>query len=259
MAGLTAGNLLGEGGPSPFELYNAKGRSPFLLLGDHAGSALPACLEDLGLSAADRARHIAVDIGTYGLGLALADALDATFVHQTYSRLVIDCNRDPARADAIPIISDGSRIVGNEGLDGAARKARTAAIHSPYHEAIAAQIDHRRSDGRETILLSLHSFTPVLDGFVRPWTVGVLHWLGRTDFAKAMLSNLKSGERMCVGDNLPYQMDATDYTLPRHAFSRDLRYAEIEIRQDLIEDHQGQRLWADHVQRSAVAALSRLA
>lgn len=258
MAGLTAKNMLGPGDPAPFEAYNAKGRSPFLLVGDHAGSAIPTALGDLGLGAADRTRHIAVDIGTYGLGHMLAELFDASFIHQSYSRLVIDCNRNPARADAIPIMSDGSRIAGNEGLDDAARTARINAIHSPYHAAIADAIDRRQAEGRETILLSLHSFTPVLKGFARPWAVGVLHWLGRIDFAQAMLAVLTSDPSLCVGDNEPYRMDATDYTVPRHAFAGHLRYAELEIRQDLIGDGEGQRTWADRIHKAATTALSRL-
>lgn len=246
--------LLSPDDPAPFAIDNAQGRSPFLLIGDHAGSAVPERLGDLGLTAADRARHIAVDIGVRGFGRELAHLLDAPFIHQTYSRLVIDCNRDPLHEEAIAIQSDGTSIIGNSALDVAARKARTEAIHTPYHAAISAILDARQTAGTETILLSLHSFTPKLDGFVRPWHVGVLHWLGRTDFAMAMIAKLQGDKAICVGDNAPYRMDATDYTVPLHAFSRDLRYAEIEIRQDLISDHGGQAYWAGKIQKAVTSA-----
>ncbi len=248
-----AATLLGPDDPAPFVIDNAEGRSPFLLLGDHAGSTIPATLGDLGLTAVDRTRHIAVDIGVRGLGRELARRLDAPFLHQPYSRLVIDCNRDPAREDAIPVVSDGSAIAGNEGMEDAARAARVRAIHLPYHEAIGAEIDRRQAEGRDTILLALHSFTPVLDGFARPWDAGVLYWTGRTAFAKSMLSALQSDRSFCVGDNSPYRMDATDYTIPLHAFPRRLLYAELEIRQDHISDAEGQRFWAGVIQRAANA------
>ena len=258
MAGDGTGALLGLNDPAPFGLFNAAGASPFLLIGDHAGAAIPAALGDLGLSAADRRRHIAIDIGVHELGHRLAERLDAAFLYQTYSRLVIDCNRDPVRDDAIPAVSDGSRINGNEALDATARAARVAAIHAPYHRAISDMIAARCASGRDTILLSLHSFTPVMDGIARPWDVGVLHWRGRTDFAHAMLATLRDDGVLAVGDNVPYAMDATDFTVPFHAFARDLSYAEIEVRQDLIGDSQGQSIWADHLRRAAEAALQHI-
>ena len=256
MAGRTAENLLGPGDPLPFALFNAEGGSPFLLIGDHAGAAIPVALRDMGLSAADRARHIAVDIGVYGLGHALARRLDALFLHQIYSRLVIDCNRDPAHADAIPALSDGTVIDGNADLDMAEKAERVRAIHRPYHQAMADLIAARTTAGRKTILLSLHSFTPVLNGDVRPWDIGMLYWQGRTDFALSMLDQLRSIAGVVVGDNEPYAMDATDYTVPLHAFPNGLRYAEIEVRQDLIRDAGGQALWAGHIARAAQGAIA---
>ena len=256
MAGRTAENLLGPGDPLPFGLFNAEGGSPFLLIGDHAGAAIPVAMGDMGLSAADRARHIAIDIGVYGLGHALARRLDAPFLHQSYSRLVIDCNRDPAHAEAIPALSDGTVIGDNADLDMAEKAERVRAIHRPYHQAMADLIAARTAAGRETILLSLHSFTPVLSGDVRPWDIGILHWRGRTDFALSILDQLRSIAGVVVGDNEPYAMDATDYTVPLHAFPNGLRYAEIEVRQDLIGDAGGQMLWAEHIASAAQGSIA---
>jgi predicted N-formylglutamate amidohydrolase len=246
--------LLGPGDPAPVILFNTDRPSPFLLIGDHAGSAIPATLGDLGLAPVDRARHIAVDIGVFGLGHALARLLDAPFLHQAYSRLVIDCNRDPARADAIPEVSDRTRVPGNADLDEAARAARRAAIHAPYHAAISAMLDARAAAGRQSILLSLHSFTPVMDGIARPWDVGVLHWRGQAGFAHALRDALAAPDTAVVGDNVPYAMDETDYTVPLHAFTRGLAYAEIEVRQDLIADAEGQEAWAARLNAAACEA-----
>jgi len=208
--------------------------SPFLLLGDHAGRAVPASLNGLGLDASARGRHIAVDIGVEELGLALGERLGAPFLRQAYSRLVIDCNRNPARADAIPHISDGTLIPGNAALAGSARQARVTAIFEPYHQAITAALDAREAAGRETILIALHSFTPVMGGQARACQIGVLHGGGRGAFALALLARLREQTRFRVADNEPYALDDTDYTVPAHAYARDLRYVELEIRQDLI-------------------------
>jgi len=231
---LSGNPLLGKDEPAPAQLFNADGRSPFLITGDHAGNAIPRVLGTLGLAEADRARHIAWDIGVRDLGMALAKALDAPFIYQRYSRLVIDCNRDPVHAEAAPANADGSLVHGNAMLTADELAARVAAIHAPYHDRIAIELANRAAAARPTIFLALHSFTPALAGQARPWHFGVLHEGGDTRFAKALLEALGARPALVLGDNEPYHMDATDYSVPHHAYPRGLLYAEIEVRQDLL-------------------------
>lgn len=259
MAALEADSLLGPDDPAPFEVYNAGGASPFLLLGDHAGTAIPASLKSLGLGPEDRGRHIALDIGVEGLGQVLARELDCPFLRQIYSRLVIDCNRHSERADAVPEISDRTYIPGNMNLPDSVRRARIESIHVPYHAAISRMLDDRQHQGRATVLVSLHSFTPILNGSARPWDVGILYWRGRTDFALGLRDAVARQTGIVVGDNVPYAMDDTDYTVPYHAFSRALPYVEIEVKQSLIDDPQGQAVWAARLGTAAREALDRIA
>lgn len=237
-------------------VQNPGARSPFLLVGDHAGREIPAALGDLGVGGADLERHIAWDIGVAGLGARLADALDATFIRQRWSRLVIDCNRDPARPDAMPAVSDGTAIPANADLSAADREARVQTVFRPYHDAIAAALDARAD--QPTFVVALHSFTPVMGGFRRPWRFGVLH-LGASPFSEAVLARLRAepgvGE---VGDNEPYAMDGTDFTIPHHAVGRGLDYAELEVRQDLIADPAGQAEVAALLAKVLPEALSAL-
>jgi predicted N-formylglutamate amidohydrolase len=232
-------------GQNPFFVTNPAGKSPFLLIGDHAGCDIPAALDNLGLPSGEIRRHIGWDIGVADLGARLAEALDATFIAQRYSRLVIDCNREPARADAICTVSDGTRVPGNAALSGADRQARTEEVFAPYHRRIESEIDARAASGQPTLLVALHSFTPTMAGQPRPWRYGVLH-LGASALSDAVLARLRGrlGEA-AVGDNQPYQMDDTDYTVPRHAVARGLDYVEIEVRQDLMEVPQGVASVAD--------------
>jgi predicted N-formylglutamate amidohydrolase len=216
-----------------------------LLLGDHAGNAIPVSLGDLGISGDDRRRHIAWDLGIHGLGHALAVALDATFVWQPFSRLVIDCNRDPRSDAAIPEVSDHTRIPGNSGLDEAARDQRREGIHAPYQRRIAQEIAARVYRGVQPVVVSLHSFTPSIMGASRPWHIGILHDLGNTHLSLAMLRRLERESALVVGDNEPYRMDGIDHTVPRHAYPAYLPYLEIEFRQDLLADAEGIRVWAD--------------
>ncbi len=219
--------------------------SSFLLVGDHAGRAIPSSLKNLGLSEADRSRHIAFDLGVRELGIALGERLGAPFVWQHFSRLVCDCNRHPQDPDWAPKASDETLVPGNRGLGEPDLRARRNAIFDPYHEAIAAALDARRVYGGLTILVSLHSFTPHMSGEARPWAIGVLHD-GRQDaFARNVLSHLTSMKTYNVGDNQPYEMDDTDYTVPRHAYPLGLPYIEIEVRQDRLADSAGVERIAD--------------
>ncbi|TVV74052.1 N-formylglutamate amidohydrolase [Sphingomonas solaris] len=247
--------LLATDDPAPVAILNPAASSPFLLIGDHAGLKIPKSLDSLGVSDADLARHIACDIGVQETGTLLAGDLDACFIHQIYSRLVIDCNRDPTADDAIPARSDGADIPGNHALDAAARATRVAAIHAPYHAAIAAEISRRTAAGRPTVLVALHSFTPVMAGAARPWDIGILYDRGDARFAVAVLAHLAAQTDFVTGDNEPYRMDETDHSVPRHAWTAGLPYVEVEFRQDHLAAPGGPRLWATRFGAALRAAL----
>jgi predicted N-formylglutamate amidohydrolase len=231
--------LLSPDDPSPFVVTNPGGSSPLLLIGDHAGRAIPAKLGDLGLPPGELSRHIAWDIGVAGLGARLAERLDACFIRQTYSRLVFDCNRRFEDPSAIAEVSDRTPIPANQGLSLAEKQVRLHEIYRPYEAAIAQALDLRAKSGCKSLVFSLHSFTPVYQGFVRPWRYGVIH---RDDspLSSAVLSLLQRQFGEAAGDNLPYAMDGTDNTVDVHALPRGLDYLELEVRQDLIADEAGQ-------------------
>src|ERR1700675_4295554 len=237
--------LLGSQDVPPVLEDNAAGRSPYLLTCDHYGRLIPRILGDLGLPAAEFARHIAWDPGIAGVADALSKHLDAHLIAQRYSRLVIDCNRPPDALSSIPRISEATVILGNEGLARDAAEVRRRAVFDPYHRRIAEVIDRRLRDGIPTVLVSLHSFTPVYAGIPRPWHVGTLYH--RDTRLPPLLLNLLRGEPgLVVGDNEPYAVsDETDYTIPVHGEARGLMNSGIEIRQDLIASPAGQREWAE--------------
>src|SRR5260370_23789438 len=161
--------LLDEQDVPPVLEDNSAGRSPFLLTCDHYGRSIPRILGDLGLSASELTRHIAWDPGIAGVADALSKHLDAHLIAQRYSRLVIDCNRPPGAPSSIPLVSEATVIPGNEGLAGDAIEARRRAIFDPYHRRIREAIEGRLRDSIPTVLVSLHSFTPVYAGLARPW------------------------------------------------------------------------------------------
>ncbi|MBU6448032.1 MAG: N-formylglutamate amidohydrolase [Rhodospirillales bacterium] len=246
--------LLQDGEAPVYDLLRAAAQSPFLLTADHAGRAIPRALGDLGVPGAEMDRHIAWDIGIAGVTRRLSEVLDATAILQNYSRLVIDCNRNPAWASAIPEVSEATRILGNEGLDEARKAARRAAIFDPYHGRIARLVRERA----RTVYVAMHSFTPVYLAQARPMHVAVLY-NRNPRLSKILAARLRKENGLVVGENVPYRVsDETDYGVPVHAERNGLDYLEIEIRQDLIADEAGQLEWAGRLARLLPAALRQL-
>jgi predicted N-formylglutamate amidohydrolase len=241
--------LLDPDEPHPVTFDNEAGRSVFFLTCDHAGRAFPRRLDRLGLPEHETQRHIAWDIGIGAVGRRLSRLLDAAVILQTYSRLVIDCNRDPKVASSIPEVSETTEIPGNRGLGETARATRVEMIFRPYHDAIAAALDRRAAAGRASVLVALHSFTPVFKGVARPWHAAVLYNRD-SRLAHALFKLLQGEGGLAIGENEPYAVsDLTDYTVPVHGERRGLPHVEIEIRQDQIDDPPGQTAWAERLAR----------
>ena len=234
--------LLGPDDVPPWIGVFRDGVSPLVFCADHAGARIPAQLGDMGLAPGDLQDHIALDIGILGTSNWLAGFLNAPLIAQTYSRLVIDCNRKPGTANSIPEVSDGRRIPANAELDAAARQTREMEIFHPYQAAVARSIEAATASlGERPLLVSMHSFTRHFDGRDREWDVGVMH-LGESGLADRLIVAITEGSGLRVGRNVPYQISlAEDYTLPVHAEAGALPHVEIEICQDLIATCDGQR------------------
>ena len=254
----TSASLLGPADPAPFTVHQAQGRSSYLLIADHAGQQVPTALAGLGLPQHELDRHIGWDIGIAGVTVELARRLDAWAITQTYSRLVIDCNRPLASPTLMPAISDHTVVPGNQALSPLQRQQRINAIHAPYHARIDAELDARHAQSRPTLLLMMHSFTPVMNDTARPWHVGVLYHRDMR-LAHALLQALRDEGDLVVGDNQPYAVSSTsDYAVPVHGEGRGLLHVELEIRQDLIADAAGQIAWAQRLARIFTALQPQL-
>ncbi|WP_245417443.1 N-formylglutamate amidohydrolase [Aminobacter sp. AP02] len=224
---------------------NRAGRSPYVIICDHASNHLPASFGTLGLDAAEMQRHIAWDPGALPVAERMAEGLDATLVQSCVSRLAIDCNRPLAAHDLIPEISETTAIPGNAALTSAQREARVALSWRPFHDAIDEVVSERLAEGRETRLVSVHSFTPVYKGVSRPWPIGIIHDEDAR-LAVPLIAALQRLDGINVGINEPYSpADRVYFTLEHHGRSRGLPCAMIEIRNDEIPAQTGQRKWAD--------------
>ncbi len=236
--------LLAADEPSPIREFRTSGEgggtSDFFLTADHAGRLIPRRL------------------GTLGVTEALSELLDAPAVLQAYSRLVIDCNRQPGMETSIPVISEHTVVPGNENLGADEREARRREIFAPYHDRIAGLLARRKTAGRRTVLVAMHSFTPVFKGEARAVEIGILYNRDAR-MAHMMLELLRAEGDLVVGDNAPYAItDTSDYTAPVHAEAQGMPHVEIEIRQDLIAEPAGQQNWARRLARLLPEADRRL-
>jgi predicted N-formylglutamate amidohydrolase len=246
--------LLGQDEPVAFGVAGCGGRSPFVVVCDHAGRLVPLRLGSLGLSAQQLASHIAWDIGAGPVAQRLALELEAFVAWQPYSRLVIDCNRPLTAPDSITAHSERTFIPGNQNLQQQDMEARAQEIFVPYHEQIRAEMDRRRDERISSILVSIHSFTPVFLGVARPWHIGVLSNRDKR-LAEPLLHLLRDQGDLIVGCNEPYAAsEVSDFSIVHHGENRGIPVVEIEIRQDLVTDEAGQVVWADRLARLLVVA-----
>lgn len=234
---------------------NEAGKSPVLLICEHASNRLPARYGDLGLSQQVLSSHIAWDPGALEVARLLSQKLDATLIYQRFSRLIYDCNRPPESTSAMPVRSEIYDVPGNANLDEAERFLRTAALYIPFHEAISSLIEKRRILGLKSVIVTVHSFTPVYHGNIRDVQIGLLH---DTDarLVDDMLSDSDTAP-FRVERNQPYGPDdGVTHTLRLHALPDGLLNVMIEVRNDLISDEAGQRAVAKFLGEGLSKALS---
>lgn len=226
-----------------------------LLLCEHASNYIPAEFDGLGLPASALQRHIAWDIGALGLARHLSALLDVPLAHATYSRLLLDLNRDVSAVDSIVEHSEDTAIPGNVGLANPERQLRQHGLYEPFHQDVDALINARLDDGLHTAVVSLHSFTPRYHDVTRPWHVGIIAQHDRL-LADALLATLRTEPGLVVGDNQPYgPQDGVFHSVGRHGQARGLPCAMIEVRNDLLADDTAQRQWAERLQHALLQAL----
>lgn len=243
----------------PVVTINAAGASPFVLVCDHASNRFPERYGNHGLTPHQRLMHIAWDPGALAVAIRLSGLLDAPLVQSTVSRLIIDCNRGLNAIDLIPVISERTEIVANANVSTSERDFRIARYHEPFHTTIDALLEQRERAGLETILVTVHSFTPTYKDVQRPWPIGLIHGTEER-FTHALFAALKADDpELNVGWNEPYSArNGVTYTLEHHGDGRGLDCTMIEIRHDEILEPAGIALWADRLARTLVHARGAL-
>jgi len=216
------------------ETVNREGTGPLLFICEHASNAIPAEFGTLGLSEEARISHIAWDPGARELALRLCGVFNAPLVTSRISRLVYDCNRPPESAAAMPARSEIFDIPGNCSLSSAAKARRIELVYRPFQETIREIIDTRTLRGLATVVVTVHSFTPVYEGQARDVEVGIIHDLDRR-MADAMLATAPKISSRKIERNKPYDAsDGVTHTLEVFGTADQRANVMIEVRNDLL-------------------------
>jgi len=239
-------SLIKEGDPEPYTILNVDGKASILLICDHASPAIPRDMQRIGLDRSTLKQHVAWDIGAEDVTRRLSKNLDAMAVLSGYSRLLIDVNRHPGDLNSIPEKSDTTIIPGNLKLSKKQQLERLESFFWPYHQSVSNALALLWRRGPTPALISIHSFTPTLNGEKRHWDISVL-WNRDPRLALPLLEKLKNikGGSYHVGQNEPYSGKKNGYTIDIHAGVAGLPNCAIEIRQDLINTSNGAKFWAD--------------
>lgn len=226
----------------PYQIIGEERAGRWLVTCDHAANTVPDFVQggSLGLPESEMGRHIAYDIGAAGVARALGEALDSPVILSNFSRLVIDPNRGEDDPTLLMKLYDGTIIPGNRHAGPAELEERLEHCYRPYHAALAA-LAARRAD---TVLLSIHSFTPQLKGRPpRPWQVGILYAADER-LTRPLITRLEQEPDLCVGANEPYGGHLPGDAVERHAILHGRPNALVELRNDLIRDAPDQQAWA---------------
>lgn len=239
--------ILTEADGKCVEVERPDGKSPIFIICEHASRVVPERFGDLGLSKEALCSHIAWDPGALAVARGISSALDATLAYQRFSRLIYDCNRPPESPGAMPEVSEVYAIPGNRNLSAEERQARTHALYIPFHDSIRALLRDRRARGQDSVIITIHSFTPVYNGEPRAVELGILHDEDAR-FADRMLAAAADAPLYRTERNAPYgPQDGVTHTLKLHGLANGLRNVMIEVRNDLIADEVGQGVMADYL------------
>ena len=226
------------------EIVNPDGASDYILVCDHASNAIPPEYGTLGLTRDQLQDHIAWDIGAADVTRLLAKRLDAPAILSKFSRLLIDPNRMPDDPTLIVTVTHNIPVPSNMSLSRDYARWRKTVFYDAYQAAVGDQIEKYLEAGRIPALVSIHSFTPVVEDFARPWQIGLL-WDADPRLKDALYEELSSDTDLVIGDNEPYSGKGPAGTMEYHGMRKGLPHILIEIRQDLIDTPEDAAHWAD--------------
>ncbi len=205
----------------------------FLVTCEHGGNKIPARYAILfAAHTAALNSHRGWDPGALTLARSLAKLLDAPLIASQTSRLLVDLNRSEHHPKLFSAMTDV--------LQDDARNRILDEHYRPYRDDVEAAGDAIIDADARIVHVSVHSFTPVLDGKTRRADIGLLYDPRRTREA-ALCNRWIAALGVALPDlevrrNYPYRGDADGLTttLRRRYRAADYVGIEVELNQRLV-------------------------
>lgn len=195
---------------------------------EHGGNEIPEKYRQLFEGKEELlSSHRGYDIGSKAVFEVLKEEADFSALN-TITRLLVELNRSLHHPR---LFSELSKTLSPEEKRMVIRK-----YYSPYRDEVQETIRQFISVGDEVIHISVHTFTPVLDGKVRTTDVGLLYDPSRTrekEFCKQWKRQIHAKlPEFVVRYNYPYRGIADGFvTHLRNIFRKKYAGLELEINQ----------------------------
>ncbi|STX27798.1 N-formylglutamate amidohydrolase [Legionella beliardensis] len=177
--------------------------------------------------------HRGFDIGALDIASYLSNALHSPLICATVSRLLIDCNRSLKHKTCFSEISKACSLEEKNQL--------IQSYYLPFRQAIEQLIQTSIAKGYQVWHLSIHSFTPILNGISRNTDIGFLYDPKRAAeqrIARHWQYLLKQhDDQLQVRLNYPYRGISDGFTtsLRKKYAAEDYVGLELECKQSLTE------------------------
>lgn len=176
--------------------------------------------------------HRGLDLGALDVFESLKP-LASFHLHETASRLLIELNRSLHHKDLFSRIS--------KTLDAESKETLINTIYKPFRNRVEEKISNYLTEGKQVFHLSIHSFTPVMNGTTRHCDLGILYDPKRKkekDFAKKLKEKVLENSDLNVRFNYPYKGSSDGFTTYlRKRFPNNYLGIELEINQKFSHEN----------------------
>lgn len=219
---------------------------------EHAANAVPDAYASLFRGhSRDLRSHRGYDIGAIELAGLFAERFGIVAHSATVTRLLVDLNRSRGNRGLFSLVS--SR------LTAAQRELVMREYYRPFRREVESEVARLRRGRRRVLHLSVHTFTPVLNGMIRLADVGLLYDPGRRRerlFCRCWKGKLKEVDpSLKVRLNYPYSGKSDGFTTHLRSEFEDEVYLGIEIEVNQKHALGKRRRWLD-VQHAIVESLT---
>lgn len=210
--------------------------SQLLLSCEHGGNKVPKEYQPLFKDAEEVLNsHRGWDPGALNLAKAIKEALSLPLFYKTTSRLLIELNRSMHHPSLFSSFT--------KQLDKDTKNQIINQIYLPYRNSVEGKIKEMIATDNFVVQLSVHSFTPVLQGVERNCEIGLLYDPSRVkekEFChvwKRKILEKEKGWRIRM--NYPYKGTADGFTTYlRKRFDTGYAGIELEVNQGLLIENQ---------------------